>query len=79
MFEEDDSVKNKLQKVQDYLKDAESYDKDYNSPMHVTGILNFSYEKDAPIENWLLNSVERLIGSTIIFPNRYLLGTSHRN
>ena len=56
MFEEKDSIKSKLQLMKEYLEDAESNQKVYNSPMYVTGI--FSYEKDAPIENWLLNSVE---------------------
>ena len=52
--------------VKEYLKHAESNEKEYNSLRYVAGI--FSYEKDAPIENWLLNSVESLTGSTINLP-----------
>ena len=43
MLEEEDSIKSKLQTVQDCLNNVESNEKEYNSPMYVTGI--FSYEK----------------------------------
>ena len=38
--------------------------------MHVTGI--FSFDKDAPIENWLLNSVKSLVGSAITLPTDWV-------
>ena len=38
--------------------------------MYVTGF--FMYEKDAPTENWLLNSIESLIGSTTSLPTDWL-------
>ena len=62
--------------MKDYLKDVESNEKEYNSPMYVTGI--FSYEKDDPIENWLLNSVESLMGSTINLPTDWVQKKSQK-
>ena len=56
--------------MKDYLKDVETNEKEYYSSMHVTGI--FSFEKDAPIENWLLNSVESLVRSTITLPKEWV-------
>ena len=38
--------------------------------MYVAGI--FSYEKEAPIENWLHNTVKSLIGNTINLPTDWL-------
>ena len=40
--------------------------KEYSSALYAEGI--FSYEIDAPIENWFLNSVENLKGSTVDLP-----------
>ena len=42
----------------------------YNSALYVEGV--FSYENDAPIENWLLNSVENLKGSTVDLPLNWM-------
>ena len=66
MFEEEDSIKNKFQTAKDYLKDVENNEKEYNSPMYVTGI--FSSEKHAATENWLLNGVKSLLVSPISIP-----------
>ena len=54
-----------MQAVMDFLNDVEINDNEAElySSVNVTGI--FSFEKDTPIENWLLNSVESLVGSTI--------------
>ena len=38
--------------------DVDDNAKEYSSALYVEGI--FSYEIDAPIENWLLNSVDNL-------------------
>ena len=43
--------------------------------MHVTGI--FSNENGAPIENWLLNSVEGLMGPTIFNPSIDYVEVTH--
>ena len=53
-----------MQTVEDVLKNMEINDneEEFYSSINVTGI--FSFEKDTPIENWLLNSVESLILST---------------
>ena len=59
-----------MQIVKDHLKDVETNEKEYHSSMHVIGI--FSFEKDAPIENWLLNSAESLVGSTINLPSDWV-------
>ena len=45
--------------------------------MHVTGI--FSFEKDAAIENWLLNSVESLVGSAITLPTDWVQSAEINN
>ena len=57
-----------MQAVEDVLNAMEINDNEEKiySSINVTGI--FSYEKDTPIENWLLNSVEILTGSTISLP-----------
>ena len=57
-----------MQTVEDVLKNMEMNDneEEFYSSINVTGI--FSFEKDTPIENWLLNSVESLMGSTINLP-----------
>ena len=70
-FEEKESTKSKMQAVEDVLKDMEINDneEDFYSSINVTGI--FSYEKDTPIENWLLNSVDNLLGSTISLRTSY--------
>ena len=44
--------------------------KEYNSASYVQGI--FSFEDEAPIENWLFNSVENLKGSTIELPTNWM-------
>ena len=38
--------------------------------MFVTGI--FSYEENAPIENWLMKSVENLRGNVLELPNDWV-------
>ena len=43
--------------------DVKDNAREYNSALCLESI--FSYENDAPIENWLFNSVENLKGSTI--------------
>ena len=60
----------KIQAVQDYLNDAIQNEKEFNSPIFLTGI--FSYEQNAPIKNWLMNSIENLKGNTIELPNDWL-------
>ena len=67
-FEEKDRNKSKMQTVKDVLKNMEINDneEDFYSSINVTGI--FSFEKDTSIENWLLKSVESLVGSTINLP-----------
>ena len=56
----------------DFLNDAEINDneEEYDSSINVTGI--FSYEKDTPIEKWLLNSVESLVTSTLDLPSDWV-------
>ena len=49
-FDNEIATKNKFQPVQDYLNEAIQNEKKFNSSMFVTGI--FSYEENAPIENW---------------------------
>ena len=41
-------------------------EEEFYASINVTGI--FSYEKDTPIENWFLNSVDNLRDSTISLP-----------
>ena len=67
-FEEKDRNNSKMQTIDDVLKNMEINDneEEFYSSINVTGI--FSFEKDTPIENWLLNSVESLMGSTINLP-----------
>ena len=64
-FDKRDSNKSKMQAVMDLLNDAEINEnkEEYYSSINITGI--FSYEKDTLTENWLLNSVKSLVGSTI--------------
>ena len=61
-----------MQAVEDVLKHMEinKNEEDFYSSIHVTGI--FSYKKDTSIENWLLNSVENLHGSTISLPSDWV-------
>ena len=61
-----------MQAVEDFLNDMEinNNKKEYYSSFNVTGI--FSFEKDTPIDNWLLNSVESLVGSTINLPSDWI-------
>ena len=69
-FEDKDSIKSKMQTVKDFLKNVETNKKEYYSNIHVKGIFNF--ENDAPIENWFLNIVESLVGSTINLPTDWV-------
>ena len=71
-FEEKDSIKSKMQAAEDALNDMEinSNEEEFYSSINVTGI--FGYEKDTPIDNWLLNSVENLVGSTISLPSDWV-------
>ena len=66
-----------MQMVQDYLKNVESNEKECNSTMYVAGI--FSYEKDASIETWLLNSVESLVECTSNLPTDWVQVTHISN
>ena len=50
--------------------DVKDNAKEYNSALYVEGIL--SYENDAPIENWLFNSVENLKGTAIELPLNWM-------
>jgi hypothetical protein len=59
-----------MQDITDYLKDAKDNAKEYNSALYVEGIL--SDENDAPIENWLFNSVENLKGTTSNLPLNWM-------
>ena len=67
-FEENCSIKRKLQAMDDVLNNMEinNNEEEFYSSINVTGI--FSFEKDTPIDNLLLNSVENLVGSTISLP-----------
>ena len=71
-FEEKDSIKSKLQAVEDVLNEMEinNNEEEFYVSINVTGI--FSYEKDTPIDNWLLNSVESLVGSAISLPEDWV-------
>ena len=62
-FDEKDVKRSKVQAIEEYLMDVKDNAREYNSALYVEGI--FSYENDAPIENWLFNSVENLKGTTI--------------
>ena len=61
-----------MQAVEDVLNDMEisNNKEEFYSSINVTGI--FSFEKDTPIDNWLLNSVENLVGSTINLPSDWV-------
>ena len=63
----EDANRSKMQAIVDYLMDVKDNAKEYNSALYVAGI--FSFENEAPIENWLFNSVENLKGCTIELPN----------
>ena len=67
-FEEKDRNNSKMQTIEDVLKNMEINDneEEFYSSINVTG--SFSFEKDTPIENWLFNSVESSMGSTINLP-----------
>ena len=54
-FDKEDTNRSKVQAIADYLKDVKDNAKEYNSALYVAGI--FSFENEAPIENWLFNSV----------------------
>ena len=55
-FDEKDVKRSKVQK---------DNAREYNSALYVEGI--FSYKNDAPIENWLFNSVENLKEQRLIY------------
>ena len=57
-FETKDA-RSKIQAITDYLEDVKNNAKEYNSALFMTGI--FSFEDKAPIECWLLNSIENAI------------------
>ena len=52
-----------MQAVDDVLKNMEinNNEEDLYSSINVTGI--FSFEKETPFDNWLLNSVENLVST----------------
>ena len=59
MEETRNSIYNKFTSIA-FENDVSSKNKDYDSASWVQGI--FSYEDEAPIEQWLFNSVESLVG-----------------
>ena len=69
-FDEKDVKRSKVQAIEEYLMDVKDNAREYNSALYVEGIL--SYENDAPIENWLFNSVENLKGTTIDLPLNWM-------
>ena len=75
-FENDVSNKNRMQAAKDYLLDAEKKEKEYDPASWAKGI--FSYEDESPIENWLCNSIERMVGSTINMPTNWMQMTMER-
>ena len=68
-FEEKVSMKRKMQATEDALNNMETNNNEEEScaSINVTGI--FSFEKDTPIDDWFLNNVEQLVGSTISLPS----------
>jgi len=67
VFDNKDVKRSKIQAIEEYLNDNA---KEYSSALYVEGI--FSYEIDAPIENWFLNSVENLRGLTVDLPLNWM-------
>ena len=67
-FDKDISTRSKLQATEDFLNSVKinNNEEEFYSSLNVSGI--FSFEKDAPIDSWLQNSVDNLIGSTISLP-----------
>ena len=59
-----------MQAITEYLIDVKDNAREYNSALFMTGI--FSFEDEAPIENWLFNSVENLKGYTIELPTNWM-------
>ena len=60
----------KIQAIEEYLMDVKDNAREYGSALYVEGIL--CYENDAPVENWLFNSVENLKGTTIDLPLHWM-------
>ena len=69
-FDKKDANRSKMQAITEYLMDVKENAKEYNSALYVAGI--FSFEDEAPIENWLFTSVENLKGSTIELPTTWM-------
>ena len=69
-FDDKDVKRSKIQAIEEYLMDVNDNAKEYSSALYVEGI--FSYEIDAPIENWLLNSVDNLKEMTIDLPLNWM-------
>ena len=69
-FDEKDVKRSKVQAIEDDLMDVKDNAREFNSALYVEGI--FSYENEAPIENWLFNSVENLKGTTIDLPLNWI-------
>ena len=69
-FDNKDAKRSKLQAIEEYLMDVIDNAKEYSSALYVEGI--FSYEIDAPIENWFFNSVESLKGSAVDLPLNWM-------
>ena len=67
-FDKDISTRSKLQATEEFLNSVRinNNEEEFYSSLNVSGI--FSFEKDAPIDSWLQNSVDNLIGSTISLP-----------
>ena len=70
VFDKKDVKRSKVQAIEEYLMDVKDNAREYNSALYVEGI--FSYENDAPIENWLFNGVENLKGTTIDLPLNWM-------
>ena len=69
-FDDKNAQRRKLQAIEEYLTDIIDNPKEYSSALYVEGI--FSYEIEAPIKNWFLNSVENLTGSTVDLPLNWM-------
>ena len=61
-----------MQAIEDVLNEMEinNNEQEFYSSINIADI--FSFEKDTPIDNWLLNSVENLVGSTINLPSGWV-------
>ena len=67
-FDKDCFTKRKLQATEDVLNAMEinTNEEEFYSSLNVSGI--FSFDQNDPIDSWLYNSVENLVGYTISLP-----------